>query len=479
MMRSPIDPFTSAVELAAAIRRKEVSPLEVADCYLERMDKLDPGLNAFCHRADDDVREAAAAAADAVAAAASPEDLPPFHGVPLPIKDLVNVAGWPTTYGSAGASPAPVPASDPVVRRFTDAGFVLLGKTTTSEFGSLPFTESEAMGITRNPWDPGRTPGGSSSGAGAAVAAGMAPIAHGEDGGGSIRVPASCNGLVGLKTTRGLVTLGTVLLEGFGTSGVLTRSVADTAAALDVLARHDPGEWWSPPTPEKSFVTAITAAPPRGLRIGVLADSPVEGIGVDPACSAAVAAAVATLESAGHHVVDAPLPLPPAQELIAVLLTIWNVSGAGIPLADPDRVEPRNKALREAARTTDSWTYAECVLKTQQLSRGIVEAFVAGYDLLVTPTMACLPPPVGSLRAGDGEDPMQTLLNSYPMNVFTSLFNVTGQPAISVPVHHDDATGLPVGVQLVAAPWREDLLLQVSAALELAHPWTGRRPPVS
>src|SRR5262245_12018031 len=234
VMRSPIDPFTPAVELAAAIRRQEVSPVEVADCYLERIDDLDPRLNAFCHRADDEVRKAASAAADAVVRADTTEDLPPFHGVPLPFKDLVDVSGWPTPPGSAGASQSPAPESSPVVQRFVDAGLVLLGKTTTSEFGTVPFTESEALGISRSPWDPDRSPGGSSSGAGVAVAAGMAPIAHAEDGGGSIRVPASCTGLVGLKPTRGLVTNVTVSLEGLVTSGVLTRTVADTAAALDV-----------------------------------------------------------------------------------------------------------------------------------------------------------------------------------------------------------------------------------------------------
>jgi amidase len=275
-MTCPVDPFMPAVELAAAIRRKEVSPVEVADCYLGRMDELDPRLNAFCYRADDDVRKAASAAADAVVRAGSAEDLPPFHGVPLPIKDVLDVAGWPTTHGSAGASKAPAAASDPVVQRFADAGFVLLGKT-TSEFGTVPYTESEALGISRNPWDPGRTPGGSSSGAGAAVAAGMAPIAHAEDGGGSIRIPASCTGLVGLKPTRGRVTNATVGLEGFVTSGVLTRSVADTAAALDVLARHDPAAWWSPPAHRGPFVTAMTVDPPGGLRIGVLAGSPIGG----------------------------------------------------------------------------------------------------------------------------------------------------------------------------------------------------------
>jgi amidase len=478
MMRSPIDPFTPALELAAAIRRMEVSPVEVAESYLDRIYELDPRLNAFCHRADDDVRKVASAAADAVVQAASMEDLPPFHGVPLPIKDLLDVAGWPTTHGSAGASQAPAAASDPVVQRFVDAGFVLLGKTTTSEFGTVPFTESEALGISRNPWDPDRTPGGSSSGAGAAVAAGMAPIAHGGDGGGSIRIPASCNGLVGLKPTRGLVTNATVDLEGLATNGVLTRTVADTAAALDVLARHDPAAWWSPSTPPTSLSRTTTAPPPR-LRIGVLAGSPIDGLSVDPACAAAVDTTLWSLESAGHHIVDAPLPLPPTDELIAAFTTIWNVGGAGITLADPNRVEPHNRALRDAARATDSWAYAQGVRKTQHLSRRIVEAFVASFDLLVTPTMACLPPPIGAWRAGADDNPLMALLNSYPMAVFTSLLNVTGQPAISVPVHHDDATGLPVGVQIIAAPWREDLLLQVARTLELAHPWTDRRPPVS
>jgi amidase len=478
MMRSPIDPFTPALELAAAIRRMEVSPVEVAESYLDRIYELDPRLNAFCHRADDEVRKVASAAADAVVQAASTEDLPPFHGVPLPIKDLLDVAGWPTTHGSAGASEAPAAASDPVVQRFVDAGFVLLGKTTTSEFGTVPFTESEALGISRNPWDPDRTPGGSSSGAGAAVAAGMAPIAHGGDGGGSIRIPASCNGLVGLKPTRGLVTNATVDLEGLATNGVLTRTVADTAAALDVLARHDPAAWWSPSTPPTSL-SRTTTAPPPGLRIGVLAGSPIDGLSVDPACAAAVDTTLWSLESAGHHIVDAPLPLPPTDELIAAFTTIWNVGGAGITLADPNRVEPHNRALRDAARATDSWAYAQGVRKTQHLSRRIVEAFVTSFDLLVTPTMACLPPPIGAWRAGADDNPLMALLNSYPMAVFTSLLNVTGQPAISVPVHHDDATGLPVGVQIIAAPWREDLLLQVARTLELAHPWTDRRPPVS
>lgn len=477
-MTDPIDPFSSAVDLAAAIRRKEVSPVEVADTYLARMDAIDPVLNAFCFRADDEVREEARAAAGEVVRARSADDLPPFHGVPLPIKDLVDVAGWPTTHGSAGASRRPAASSDPVVHRFVEAGFVLLGKTTTSELGAIPFTESPALGITRNPWDPGRSAGGSSSGAGVAVAAGMAPIAHAEDGGGSIRIPAASNGLVGLKPTRGLVTNRAVDVEGLATSGVVTRTVADTAAAMDVLGRHDPAAWWSRPAVGPTFSDAVTASPPTGLRIGVLTDAPVDGVVVDRAGVEAVDATLRSLESAGHHVVDVTLPLPSTDELISTFTTIWNVAGAGVELAEPDRIEPHNRALRDAARAIDSWTYVAAVRRAQDLSRRVVEAFLDRFDVLVTPTMACLPPPIGAWRAGVEVDPMMALVNSYPMAVFTSLFNVTGQPAVSLPVHHDDASGLPVGVQLVAAPWRDHLLLQVATALELEHRWAARRPPV-
>lgn len=478
MAHDRIDPFTPAVELAAAVRRKEVSPVELVELYLDRMSRLDGPLNAFSHRDDDEVRRTASVAADAVVTV-RPDDLGPFHGVPLPIKDLADVAGWPTTYGSAGASPAPATRSDPVVQRFVDAGFVLLGKTTTSEFGAISFTESEALGVTRNPWDPGRTPGGSSGGAGVAVAAGMAPLAHAADGGGSIRVPASATGLVGLKPTRGRVTSATVEVEGLATQGVVTRSVGDTAAALDVLARHDPGAWWSPPPPSTSFADAVAAPPPVGLRVGVLADAPVEGIDVDPACRTAVDVTLRALEAAGQRVVDTAIPTPPADELIAVFTTLWNVSAAGVPLADPEAVEPHNRVLRERARAIDSWGYATAVQQAERLSRDIVEAFVAGFDLLVTPTMACLPPSVGAWQAGTDEEPLMAVLNCYPLAVFTSLFNVTGLPAISVPIHHDEGSGLPVGVQIVAAPWREDLLLQVARTLEEAHPWADRHPELA
>lgn len=475
-----IDPFTPAVELAAAVRSKEVSPVELADLYLDRIDRLDPQLNAFCFRADDEVRAAAAAAADAVVAAGDDVDaLPPFHGVPLPIKDLHDVAGWPTSHGSLATSREPAAESDPVVQRFVDAGFVLLGKTTSPEFGTISHTESDALGDTRNPWNPGHTPGGSSGGAAAALAAGMAPIVHGSDGGGSIRIPSSCCGLVGMKPTRGRITAAAVELEGLSTSGVLARTVADLAAGLDVLAKHDPAAWWSPPSPSVPLAWNLDHEPPGGLRVGMVRDAPGGLAVVDPACAAAVDLVLLELGAMGHEPMPEGPELPDPDDLVTAFGSIWNVCSAGMPIVDETKLEPLNQVLRAAARTVDSIDYVEAVIKTQRISRQIVSSFVAGFDLLVTPTMACLPPEIGAWRAGMDADPMMGLFNVFPMGLFTSLFNVTGLPAISVPVHVDEASGLPVGVQIVAAPWKEDLLLQVANQLEQSFRWHERRPAIS
>ena len=475
-MGDTIDPFTPAVRLAAAVRSKEVSPVELADLYLDRIEALDPQLNAFCHRADDEVRAAAEVAADAVVAAGEDTEwLPPFHGVPLPIKDLNDVAGWPTTHGSQATSREPAAASDAVVQRFVDAGFVLLGKTTTPEFGTISQTESDALGDTRNPWNPAHTPGGSSGGAAAAVAAGMAPIAHGSDGGGSIRIPSSCCGLVGLKPTRGRITNNTVQMEGLATSGVLARTVADLAAGLDLLAVHDPAAWWSPPAPNVPLTWNLDHEPPGGLRVGAIREAPGGLAVVDPVCIAAVDLVLLELGAMGHEMVEGGPDLPDPDELVTAFGDIWNVGSAGTPLVDESKVEPLNQALRAAARTVDSIAYAESVIRTQLLSRRIVSSIVAKFDLLVTPTMACLPPEVGAWRTGMDADPMMGLFNVFPMGIFTSIFNITGLPAISVPVHVDEATGLPIGVQIVAAPWKEDLLLQVANQLQESFHWDQRR----
>jgi amidase len=469
-----MDAFTPALEIAQAIRDKQVSPVEVADLYLDRIEQLDPVLNAFSHRADDDVRGAAKRAADAVVTTPA-DELPPFHGVPLPIKNLNPVAGWPCTYGSRGATRTPRTESDPIVDRFVDAGFVLLGMTNSPEFGTISYTESDAHGITRNPWNTEHTPGGSSGGAGAAVASGMAPVAHASDGGGSIRIPASCNGLVGLKASRARIPNEFVELEGFVTDGVLTRTVADTAAVLDVLGVVDPLAFFSAPQPPAPYAALAATAPPS-LRVGFTATAPL-GIPVDPECAAAVHTTVDALAALGHSVEEVALDMPDPDQFMASFIVIWNTGSAWSPIEDWDAIEPLNAALRAEARKVDSLAFAESVRQTQRLTRSLIAPFGRDFDLLVTPTMAVPPPKTGSWRQGMETDPQMGLLNCFPMGVFTSIFNVTGLPALSLPVHQT-ADGLPVGVQLVGPAWRDDLLLQVGTQLEAALPWKDRRPNV-
>jgi amidase len=471
-----MDHFATALELAAAIRRKDVSPTEVAEASLARMDELEPQLNAFAYRADDEVRAAAAKATEVVAVTDDPATLPPFHGVPLPIKNLNHVAGWPCTYGSKGASRAPSERSDPIVERFLAAGFVLSGITNSPEFGTISFTESDAHGITRNPWDTGRTPGGSSGGAAAAVASGMAPVAHASDGGGSIRIPSACCGLVGMKAGRARVPNGLVELEGFATNGVVAHTVADAAALFDVVAVVDPYSWYAAPQPSETWATLATRDPGR-LRVGFTTTAPL-GLPVDPACVTAVDKTVAALAAAGHDVTETSLDMPEVGTFVAAFMQVWNAASAWSPVQDWDALEPHNTALRSAAREVDSLTYVDGVRTMQTMATAVIRPFVEDFDVVVTPTMACLPPEVGAWREGTDADPTMALLNCYPMAVFTSIFNVTGLPAISVPVHQDDASGLPVGVQVVAGPWRDEVVLQVANQLEQALPWADRHPTI-
>jgi amidase len=474
-MLGAVDAFTPAVEIAAAIRSKQVSPVEVADLYLDRIEQLEPTLNAFSHRADDEVRGAAKRAADAVITMPA-DELPPFHGVPLPIKNLNPVEGWPCTYGSRGAPRAPRTESDPIVERFVQAGFVLLGMTNSPEFGTISYTESDAHGITHNPWNPEHTPGGSSGGAGAAVASGMAPIAHASDGGGSIRIPASCCGLVGLKAGRGRVPNEFIELEGFVSEGVLSHTVADTAALLDILGVVDPLVFFSAPQPPRPYAELAATTPGR-LRVGFTTEAPL-GMPVDPDCVAAVRTAAHALESLGHEISEVALDMPEADEFVASFIVIWNTGSAWSPIDDWEAIEPLNAALRAEARKIDSLAFAESVRSTQRLARPLIAPFGRDFDVLVTPTMAVQPPKVGSWRAGMDVDPQMGLLNCYPMGIFTSLFNVTGLPALSLPLHQSEL-GLPVGVQLVAGPWREDLLLQLGTQLEQALPWKDRHPSLA
>ena len=464
--------FDSALDVAAAIRSKKISPVEVLEHYLAQADTFDPTLNAFALRDDETALADARAAADLVARAET-QDLPPFIGVPIPIKDLNDVQGWPTSHGSLGVPNTPAEFDCPQVQRFREAGFVLMGKTTTPEFGTISMTESQRFGATRNPWNPTHTPGGSSGGAGAAVAAGMAPIAHASDGGGSIRIPASCNGLVGLKPSRNRVTGAAEKMTAASTSGVVTRNVADTAAALDVLAERDAGAWNLAPAPERPFAQEVGADPGK-LRIRVAVSSPL-GVPVDPACAEAVSHAADLLADLGHEVTESSPQWPQASMFAEGFLTVWSTITAGIPGLDPERIEPHNLANLTKALSTSSIAFTEATLMLQQASRVMTAQFGRDFDVLVTPTMAVEPPLVGSIWEGTEAEPSMALFNAMPMAAYTAIFNVTGQPALSLPLHTSDS-GLPVGVQFVASPWQEATLIRLASQIELAQPWSGRWP---
>ena len=464
-----MDETASALDVAAAIRAMDVSPLEVLDASLRRIDERNPELNAVVWRNDEEARAEAKRLGDRIAVGV--DELPPFAGVPIPIKDLLPVAGQPVTYGSMGAPDGPARSTEPIADALVRAGFILTGRTNTPEFGSITVTENSRFGATRNPWNPGHTPGGSSGGAGSSVAAGMFPVAHASDGGGSIRIPASCCGLVGLKPSRGRVPSTVPGWQGMATEGAVSRTVADTAAVLDVISVPDSGAWFSAPRPDRPFIEEV-GADPGSLRVALCTVSAL-GLPVADEPVAAVERAGRILEAAGHHVsrLDADVFDP------AGLIPFLNVINAGLSEMegiDWDRVEPHNRAAHEMAGTVDSLTFATSLAELQRMARQIVARFDTEFDLLVTPTMSIEPPPVGLLdavHAGAGA-PVGEIV---AMAAFTAIFNITGQPAVSVPLHQG-ASGLPVGVQIVAGPWHEARLIRMASYLEEADPWSGRRP---
>jgi len=465
------DDFPTALDTAAAIRRKEASPLEVLDATLARVDERNPALNAVIWRNDDEARAEARALGERIAAGT--DDLPPFAGVPLPIKDLTPVAGWPVTYGSFGAPEGPSTESEVVVDAYRRAGFILTGRTNTPEFGSITVTENLRYGPTRNPWNTGHTPGGSSGGAGAAVASGMFTVAHANDGGGSIRIPASCCGLVGLKPTRGRVANIVPGWQGMTTEGALTRTVADAAALLDVMATPDPNAWLHAPTPPWPFADD-PGTDPGPLRV-VLNTVSALGLEVDDEAAAAAEMTARLLESAGHHVerLDGDVFDPAA---VGAFLNVVNSGLAEYEDIDWEKVEPHNRAGFAAARAVDSVDFARSLIELRRTTRALVTRFHEEFDLLVTPTMAIGPPRVGVLEhshASPDFPPLEVL----SMAAFCAVFNITGQPAVSLPIH-TSAAGLPVGVQLVAAPFEEGRLLRVAAELEAVAPWADRHAPV-
>jgi amidase len=457
--------FASALEQAELVRSREVSPVELVAGYLERIERIDPDLNAFVTVCDEEALQEARRAEEATG------ERPPFHGVPFPVKDLTETAGVRTTFSSR-AYANHVPEHDmALVRRLREAGFILLGKTNTPEFGLAPVTEPELNGPTRNPWNLERTPGGSSGGAAAAVAAGLAPAAHGSDGGGSIRIPASCCGLFGIKPARGRISNapyadGSMAL---GTSGPLTRTVGDAAALLDVLAGYEPGDaHWAPP-PARPFAAQVHDDP-GPLRVALVTTPPAD-VPVNDACVRAAHEAGLLLEELGHAVEETAAPWRDA-DFMPLFLLVWQVSPTLYPQATPELVEPLTRAFMARAQETSSVQYIRTVVRLQILARRVV-SFCLGYDLVLTPTLALPPVPTGWIYQAD--DPWSQFERMVEFTPFTALVNVTGQPAVSLPLSQTD-DGLPVGVQLIGRPADEATLLRVSAQVERALPWARRRP---
>jgi amidase len=442
------------------VRAGEVSPAELTTLYLERIERLDPQLNAFVTVVDEP---------------APPAD-GPFHGVPIPIKDLTETAGIRTTY-SCKAFADHVPTFDTsVVRKIRAAGFTIVGKTNTPEFGTIAMTESELNGDCRNPWDTTRTPGGSSGGAAAAVAAGLAPIAHASDGGGSIRIPASCCGLFGIKPSRGRISPAPWVSGSLGlaTSGPIGRTVRDAAALLDVMTGNEPGDFFVAPAPQRPFL-AEADEPPGRLRVAVTT-SPPTAVPVDPTCAAAARDAAELLAELGHDVVEATPPWQ-TDEMIVHFIRVWQVGPATSGVDDLSLLEPINRMLAEDARATSSPLHVAAIKELQQLARRVV-AFWSTVDVVVTPTLALPPVPIGWTWADADGDPYRAFASQPLFTPFTPLVNVTGQPAMSVPLHWSDQ-GLPIGVQFIGRPYAEATLVRLAAQLEDARPWADRRPPVS
>jgi amidase len=462
--------FSPATEIAAAIHGGEVTPVEVVDLYLERIERLNPKLNAIVWVDPDASRAEAERAGRALR---DGEQVGPLHGVPIPIKDLTPAAGQPCFLGSLGVRGEVAQSSELVVDALRRGGLVLLGRSHAPEAGTMSVTETARFGIARNPWDLSRSPGGSSGGAAAAVAAGLAPIAHASDGGGSIRMPASNCGLVGLKPSRGRVPMRTSGWEHAGVDGADTRTVLDAATILDVISGPDPWAMYNAPVPERPFAEEVgRGAGP--LRVGLLLEAPT-GLPVDAECVRAAEAAAALLEQLGHTVTLAAPTFYSERAVTGYITHVMDASVAVLPYDHPERAEPYLRHRMERAQAASAVDYVTSALLLQAESREVVAQFGRDFDVLLSPTMATVPVPAGELLAEANANPEGPRLREGQMVSFTFWVNLAGLPAISLPLH-TSADGLPVGVQLVAGPWREDVLVRLAGALEEAAPWAGRRP---
>ncbi|HET7326112.1 MAG TPA: amidase [Nocardioidaceae bacterium] len=462
----------TALEQAAALRRAELTSTELVEHYLDRIRRLSDDLGAFVTVT---AEQALAAAARLDRAGAVGRDGPPLRGVPVAIKDLTATAGVRTTFGAAAMRDFVPDVSDEVVLRLERAGLVSLGKTNTPEFGSPCYTEPEVAPPARTPWDLRRGAGGSSGGAAAAVAAGLVPWAHGSDGGGSIRIPASSCGLVGLKPSRGRVSSAPMFGDpvGLGTHGTIARTVRDAAALLDLMSGPAVGEpSWAPALPNGETYLHWCDRPPGRLRVARFSEPVIADTAVHPDCLEAYEQASALLTDLGHDVEDVASPLPAGS--VEVFETCWAVLTALLPpeVAESADLRPLTRWLAERGRRVSAPEFGLAVGELRRLGAHAVRA-LAPYDAVLTPTLAAPPAPVGSLR--DDARPDRDFENQKRFTPYTSAWNVTGMPAVSLPLHWSD--GLPIGVMLAGRPAQEHLLVALAAQVEDAAPWRDRRPP--
>ncbi|MBD2387743.1 amidase [Cylindrospermum sp. FACHB-282] len=457
--------FTPALELAKFIRRGEVSPLELVEIYLERIGQLNPQLGSY-FTVTAELAEADAKAKTELLTTTS--ELPPFFGVPISIKDLNAVAGVSCSYGNPVLINNISDFDDGVVTWIKQAGFIILGKTATSEIGSLPYSEPVGFPPARNPWNLDYTPGGSSGGAASSVAAGLSAIAQGSDGGGSIRGPAACCGLVGIKPSRGRVTKAPFgdRLAGIATNGPIARTVADAAALLDVISGYVTGDPYWLPNPEPSFLAA-TQTKLGSLRIAY--GTSITSIGeADANCKAAVLQTVQLLAQLGHQVEEKS---PDFSGLVEPFQIVWQagVAASGIP---PEALQLMNRWL--IAQTVSVVEYLQAVAEMQIVSRQIV-AFFDTVDVLVLPVYLHSPIQVGEWANLTPEETFEKVIRWVAP---CPPANATGQPAIAIPVGFD-SNGLPMSVQLIGKPAAEATLISLAAQLEAANPWIQHRPALA
>ncbi len=480
-----------ATAQAELVRNGDATAIELAQAAIARIEALQPKINALTTDRFERALEEAALTDEGKGVAAAGA---PFRGVPFLVKDLaIPMAGEPAHEGMRALKEAgyTAPVTSHLARRWQAAGFIILGRTNTPELGIMPTTEPVAYGPTRNPWNTDRSSGGSSGGSAAAVASGMVPAAHASDGGGSIRIPAACCGLVGLKTSRGRVSVGPgsgEIARPLSVQFAVTRTVRDAAALLDVAAGPEPGDPFVAPAPSRPY-RAEVGAEPGSLRIGLMTTIPGSEERVHPDCVAAAETAARLLEAAGHRVdighpeaFDNPARLeafiPIWSAMAASNLAIWG-RALGRELGQDD-VEPLTWLLADHGHRVDAVAYTDALFAMQSFSRRFMEwwsggAPDGGWDLLLTPTLGEPPPELGVLNTPD--EPFVGYGKAAAFTPFTPACNQNGQPAISLPIAQG-ADGMPVGVHLVADYGREDVLLQVAAQLEAAAPWADRRAVV-